>query len=241
MNNFSLGFLSYETVTVAVTDRITVCRPRGTAKTAPAAVSASQQGSGLFCGSVQLVPMSLPANIRPQSAGQPVVRPAGMLVHTCQVPSPFWSTLISDRVQVTLVQSLVPSKASGIRNQCINDKWQHRILQASHHYPTQLPENCICGQRLKSVANADSKHPHDCTTRNSITNRQLGPNIATNQRSHGSRIKSLNIGKNYQCSRKRNPAPTLIYTLPLWFDILCGLIYSVVWDTLGFDILVGLV
>ena len=100
----------------------------------------------------------------------------------------------------------------GIRSQCINDKWQHRILQASHHYPTQLPENCICGQRLKSVANADSKHPHDCTTRNSITNRQLGPNISTNQRSHGSRIKSLNIGKNYQCSRKRNLGPTLIYT-----------------------------
>ena len=62
--------------------------------------------------SVQLVPMSLPANIRPQSAGQPVVRPAGMPVNTRGGPSPFRSTPISDAVRVTLVQSPVPSKAS---------------------------------------------------------------------------------------------------------------------------------
>ena len=63
--------------------------------------------------SVQLVPMSLPANIRPQSAGQPVVRPAGMPVSTRGGPSPFSRTTpISDAVRVTLVQSPVPSKAS---------------------------------------------------------------------------------------------------------------------------------
>ena len=63
--------------------------------------------------SVQLVPMSLPATIRPQSAG-PVVRPAGMPVSTRGGPSPFRTAPISDAVRVTLVQSPVPSKASPV-------------------------------------------------------------------------------------------------------------------------------
>ena len=59
--------------------------------------------------SVQLVPMSLPATIRPQAA--PNVRPAGLPSST-RGPTPFRPVPISDAVRVTLVQSPVPSKAS---------------------------------------------------------------------------------------------------------------------------------